>query len=192
LNIKKQRKYFQAGIILLSLALSVAVPCTAKPAKWRGHVIADAFPEPKVERQLFYLQRDPNTNTIVYGLNIKNNQLDRDNPVHPFWIKYAEGGKREELNFIQRTFAFGISCKQTGLESYDLRIAAYKKYTLHLLKDTSGEYHTYGNINNRVAIIQRIFVRINGGPLFFPNVVYIELKGVDAITGEQLIQRFKP
>jgi hypothetical protein len=180
-------------VSLLVVAFIISTkPLGAKPAKWKGGIAADEFPEPNVERQLFYLQRDPNTNTIVYGLNLKDNRLDEDNPVHAFWIKYAEGGKVEELNFIQRKFAFGISARQTGPDSYDLHIAAYKKYTLHLLKDASGVYHTYGNINNRLAIMQRVFIRINGGPLFFPNVVYIELKGIDAVTGQLLVQRFKP
>lgn len=185
------KNIIQGFVLVLGLAVN-GTSLQAKPAKWKAHFAIDEFPEPKEERQLFYLQRDPNTNTIIYGLNVKDNKLDADNPVHAFWIKYAEGAKKEELTFIQRKFAFGINATQTRNGSYDLHIAAYKKYTLHLMKDASGEYHTYGIINNRLAIMQRVFIRINGGLLFFPNVVYIELKGIDAATGQQLIQRFKP
>ncbi len=185
------RRLIYIVFTLFILPLS-ARPVLAGPEKVKAHAFSDEFPEPKVEKQLLYLQRDPNINTIVYSLNLKNNELDADNPVHAFWIKYAEGAKVEELNFIQRKFAFGISAKQTSKDNYDLHIAAYKKYTLHLLKDAAGQYHIYGNINNRLAIMQRVFIRINGGALFFPNVVYIELKGTDAATGQPLVQRFKP
>ena len=45
--------------------------------------------------QLFFLQRDPNTNTIVYELNVKSNgELDMDNPVHAYWIRYQYKGQK--------------------------------------------------------------------------------------------------
>ena len=41
--------------------------------------------------RLFYVQRSPNANTIVYELNTgKNGQLDLENPVHVYWIRYGE------------------------------------------------------------------------------------------------------
>ena len=181
------------SLFLVAVGLFVAhVPLRANPTRVKKHFANDEFPEPKVDNQLFYLQRDPNINTIVYSLNVKDNLLDEQNPVHAFWIKYAEGSKVEELNYIQRKFAFGITATKTTRDGYDIHIAAYKKYTLHLQKDAMGAYHIYGNINNKLAIMQRVFIRINGGLLFFPNVVYIELKGIDAATGQPLVQRFKP
>ncbi|HET7116164.1 MAG TPA: DUF4833 domain-containing protein, partial [Hanamia sp.] len=70
---------------------------------------ADTFPVPKRDvYNLFYLQRQPNTNTIMVDLNVKNDQLDMDNPVHVYWIRYQEKGQSEELNWIQRKFAYGI------------------------------------------------------------------------------------
>ncbi len=139
-----------------------------------------------------YLQRDPNINTIIYGLNIRDNKLDEDNPVHVFWIKFAEKSQQEELNFIQRKFAYGISTKRLAGDDYELHIVSYKKSTLHLTKGKDNVYHVYAVINNRQAILNRIFIRIKGGSLFFPNVQYIELSGTDAITGAELVQRFKP
>src|SRR4051812_538498 len=67
------------------------------------------FPVPPASAsQLFYLQRTPNTNTIVYELNLKNGVPDADNPVHAFWLRYQEKGQQEELSYIQRKFAYGI------------------------------------------------------------------------------------
>src|SRR5580765_3967987 len=68
------------------------------------------FPVPSGnDNQLFYLQRTPNTNTVVYEVKYtKTGQLDTTEPVHVFWIRYAEKGQRAELSYIQRHFAYGI------------------------------------------------------------------------------------
>ena len=33
-------------------------------------------------RQLFYLQRTSNKNTLIYELNYKNGNIDKEDPVH--------------------------------------------------------------------------------------------------------------
>jgi hypothetical protein len=64
------------------------------------------YPTPPASiNRLFYVQRTPNSNTIVYDLNIANDgKPDVQDPVKVYWIKYAENGQKEELNFIQRKF----------------------------------------------------------------------------------------
>jgi len=62
----------------------------------------DKFPIPKEDDQLFYLQRDPNTNTVIYTLNINDGEIDEHSPVKAHWIRYAEDGQRSDLSFIQR------------------------------------------------------------------------------------------
>ncbi len=74
---------------------------------------ADTFPVPKRNAyQLFYLQRQPNTNTIIVDLNVKNGRFDTEDPVHVYWLRYTEEGQKKELNWIQRTFAYGIHAKK--------------------------------------------------------------------------------
>jgi len=54
-----------------------------------------SFPKPNGNsNQLFFLQRTPNANTVVYELNVKNGELDSIEPVHIFWILY---GKNAEI-----------------------------------------------------------------------------------------------
>lgn len=151
------------------------------------------FPEPGNVNKLFYIQRDPNTNTLIYELNTnKAGELDKDNPVHVYWIRYADKGQKEELNYIQRKFAYGITAKQTKADEYDLRFVSYKKLPLSLGKGTDGKYHIYATIEKKQAILNRIFVRIEGGSFWLPNIVYAELKGTDPATGKEMMERFKP
>lgn len=154
----------------------------------------ETFPVPNgIPGLLFYIQRDPNTNTICYELNVdKNGNFEAEDPVHVFWIRYPEGGMRKELNFIQRKFAYGINVKANSNGSYDLRSVAYSKLPLHLRKDAHNKYHVYTDINKKECVLSRVFIRIDGGSFWSPNVLFIELKGTDVVSGKTMVQRIKP
>ncbi|RYG08096.1 MAG: DUF4833 domain-containing protein, partial [Chitinophagaceae bacterium] len=68
------------------------------------------FPTPKnISNQLFYVQRDPNINTIICQLNIdEKGDLVKEQPVNVFWMRYADKEGKKDLNYIQRKFAYGI------------------------------------------------------------------------------------
>lgn len=152
------------------------------------------FPTPPDNpNTLFYVQRDPNINTIMYDLNVdKNGKLDAESPLHIYWIKYAEKGQKEELNYIQRKFAYGINSKKTGDEQYDVRFVSYKKLPLVLKKADDNKYHIFVNADQKQIMLNRIFVKVEGGSFWLPNIVYVELKGIEQLTGKEIIHRFKP
>lgn len=141
--------------------------------------------------QLFYLQRPPNANTIVCELNYKNGVLDADEPVHVFWLRYGEQGQRAELSFIQRKFAYGVKTTRVSDGKYELHFVSYKKYSMYLMKGANNRYNVYAPINNKQAILNRVFVKINGGSFWSPNIEYVELKGTDPATGKEVIERKK-
>jgi len=150
------------------------------------------FPTPVGNpNQLFYLQRDPNTNTIVCELNYKNGVLDEDEPVHTFWIRYGEHGQRAELSFIQRNFAYGVKSKFIQKDKYELHFVSYKKYSMYLMKAADNNYHVFATINKKQVILNRIFIRVNGGSFWKPNIEYVELKGQDPATGAEVMERMK-
>lgn len=155
----------------------------------------DTFPVPTGNpNQLFYLQRTTNTNTIVCELNVNSRgQLDTESPVNVFWIRFPEGGMRKELNYIQRTFAYGIKSKPLGNNAYQLHFVSFKKRTFDLMPSPKdNKYRVFAMINQKQAQLSRIFLKIDGGSFWSPNVVYMEMKGTDVATGKELVERFKP
>ena len=153
------------------------------------------FPVPaaNIER-LFYLQRPPNTNTVIYELNIdkKTGKPDADEPVHPYWIKYGNKGQKEELTYIQRKFAYGLVQKPLGDDKYDIRFVSYKKLPLTLMKGADGKYLIFVTIARKQMALRYIFIQIEGGSFWLPNIVYVEMKGTDPATGKEITERFKP
>ncbi|OYU55477.1 MAG: DUF4833 domain-containing protein [Chitinophagaceae bacterium BSSC1] len=142
--------------------------------------------------QLFFLQRDPNTNTIVYELNFKSNgELDMENPVHAYWIRYQDKGQKEELNYIQRNFAYGLKSKTLAKDQYELHFVSYKTKLFFLKKGADNKFSLFTDINKKQAIIKQIFVRVKGGSFWLPNVEYVELKGTDPVNGTEVVERMK-
>jgi hypothetical protein len=152
----------------------------------------DKFPVPPgTPNQLFYLQRTANSNTIVCELNYKGNTLDVDEPVHVYWLRYEDKGQKEELNFVQKKFAYGIKSTFISKDKYEINFVSYKKYPMLLMKGPNNKFNVYGTINQKQAIVNRIFVKINGGSFWSPNVEYVEIKGIDPASGKEVIERRK-
>jgi phosphatidylglycerophosphate synthase len=152
------------------------------------------FPVPKgISNQLFYLQRDPNTNTIICELNADvKGVVDKDEPVHVYWIRYADNKEKKELGYVQRKFAYGIESKALGKDQYELRFVAHKKLPMYLSKsDNDKKYHVYVTVNNKKIEIERIFLRIEGGSFWLPNVKYVEIKGMNTATNNPITERIK-
>ena len=176
-----------ATTFLLLFNLLFILPPAPKPAL--------IFPVPSgVPNQLFYLQRDPNTNTVIYQLNVdRAGRLNEDEPVNVFWLRYDEHGERKDLTFIQRKFAYGLSAEKLAADKYELRFAAYSKVRFYLLRSpTDKALHVYATINGRQLQLERVFLRIEGGTFWVPNVKYIEFKGLNTATRQPAVERVLP
>ena len=151
-----------------------------------------AFPVPDGNsKQLFFLQRTPNTNTIVCELNYKDGVVDKEDPVHVFWIRYQEKGQAEDLSYIQRKFAYGVKTKEIAENKYELNFVSYKKYKMYLMLAADKQFHVYTTINKKAAILTRIYVAIKGGSFWLPDVEYVEVTGIDPATRSPVKERLK-
>jgi len=210
---KKSDKSAAVVVVLFSLSLITGMPTGAQTAAAAPPAVltaispgvlhpappvisdpVDTFPiPPSNPNSLFYLQRTPNTNTIICELNEKNGVLDADEPVKVLWIRYTEQHQRAELSWIQRHFAYGLKEKKIGNGAYELRFVSWKKTPMYLVKSSvDSRYHVFVTIDGHQAILNRVYIRIDpGGTFWSPNVKYLELKAVDVQSGKELIQRIK-
>jgi phosphatidylglycerophosphate synthase len=185
-----------AGAFLLLAGLIAggagAIHAQAMNAAFRPNT-TDSFPVPTGNaNQLFYLQRTSNKNTIVCDLNIVNGMLNKEEPVHVYWIRYSDQGQRQELSYIQRTFAYGIKATPLANDAgFVMHFAGFKKYLFYLVKSPDNKYRVYTTVNAKKVVLNRIFIKLNGGSFWSPNVEYVEIKGVDASNGREITDRLK-
>jgi len=172
-------RFFGAAVIILVSVVTVS----AQPA---------GFPNPPLgDHHLFYLQRTPNKNTIMCELNLEGGKLNVDDPVHVYWIRYTEKGEKAELSFIQRKFAYGIRSNKITDGKYEIYFVSYKKFKIALKPGVDKKYHAFAVINNKESILTRIYLHINGGTFWSPNVEYAEVTGIDPASGQVVKERKK-
>ena len=162
-------------------------PCVCK--------MQNTFPVPPAQEQtLFYLQRTHNHNTIMFDLNVESGgTINSKEPVHPYWIRYSDDGRRQELSYIQSHYAYGLKSKKLPDGRFELRFVSYKKVPLYLYKSPrENRYRVQTTINGRTIEVTRVFLLIEGGSFWLPNVVCAEIKGVDPLTGQEIVELFKP
>ena len=77
-------------------------------------------------------------------------------------------------------------------DNYELRSIAYPKKEMYLRKAKDSQYYVYTIIGGSLAVLKRIFINIDGGSFWSPNVTYIELKGINVATGGTVTEKIKP
>lgn len=150
------------------------------------------FPTPKnIDNLLFYVQRDPNINTAIYAVNYQENgKINQSNPIKAYWIRYAEKGEKKDFSYMQRKFAYGIESKTLNNEEFEFQFLSYKKLPLTLKKtDSDQKYHVFVNVNQKKIQVEKIFVRIEGGSFWLPNVKYAEVTGIDTSSNKIITER---
>lgn len=152
------------------------------------------IPVPPVNRNtLFYIQKSTNPNTVMYegNRNDKDN-LDEDQPVDVFWIRYQQDSTKKDLNFIQRKLAYGINFDSIEDGSgYWINLVSYKKRKIYIFKNEAGEIQANMEINGKLSRFRSVFIEINKD-FFIPEISFIELFGEDLITGTKIYERVVP
>lgn len=151
------------------------------------------LPTPKGNNLLFFLQRDPDANTVVYELNYKpDGSLSQKDPIKGSWIRYEEAQQFKALSPMEKKFAYGVQSRAIAEDEYEIRLVAYKKMPLYLKKSESDQqYHIYIKDEGKDLLLKRIFVRINGGSFWFPKVQYIDLITINSATGIEILKRIR-
>ncbi len=150
----------------------------------------------KINNLLFYIQRSINISVINYVLNNdEKGELNITEPIKIYWKNYASDGSIEPLNYIQRKFAYGIEIKMLDAEKklFCFNFVSYKKKKIFLIKSLiDNKYQAICEMNNKMAILNKIFIQIEGGSFWVPKIKYIEISGKDFSKNEEIIERIIP
>jgi hypothetical protein len=141
---------------------------------------------------LFVVERSSNANVVHYDAKIdEDGRLDSREPVIAYWIMAAKDGRRQELNFLEKSKAYGVIVErsQTGA-SYRIVLVSQKNREIEVYRD--GEtVRAKTTIGGRRAYLKRIYVAVRKGSLF-STPSYVELMGTDIATGETLQETIVP
>lgn len=149
----------------------------------------DHYPVPQVDRLLFYIQRNHNSNTVVYRLNQNAcGQINYDTPMDVFWIKFHVDGQEESLNYIQNKLAYGYESSVINPTCVEFNFVSYKKQFFIRIQEDKSDVIT--RINGEMSVLSNIYVHAEEIGVF-PDVKFVEFYGNNLETNENTYERIK-
>jgi hypothetical protein len=192
-------KRLLALVVLLS-TLPVAAPACAREFAStisEGPEIIHLRPEFKIPdepNQLFYIQRSPNANTVIYAAKLDGHgDFDPAKPVEAFWRKFNIDGSKQSLNFMERMMAYGVRMEpiRPG-RPITFHIAALPDRTLTLAMDAQHHPQALLQIGSHMVKLAYVYLQVVEGGLL-PSVPSLDIFGTDIASGkaihEHLTQR---
>lgn len=141
---------------------------------------------------LFVVERSTNENVVHYDAKIDpDGELDAREPIVVYWIMAARDGRRQELSFLEKTKAYGISVEPGGTaHSYRITLVSDRRLEIQVYREGRA-VHAETIIDGRRAYLTKIYVSIRKGALF-SVANSIELTGTDVATGKSLHETIVP
>ena len=140
---------------------------------------------------LFKIERSKDNNQIFYTVNTDAAGKLKEKPITVFWIKNTKKGRVEPLTWIQKKYAYGLSYKHCCEDCATFQFVSYDKLNF-LLKKEEKEYKVYTKKENKILEVQRIFVQIDGGTFWLPNVTEIKLYAQELKSGKEIVETIIP
>lgn len=140
---------------------------------------------------LFLVERSTNSNVVHYDANLTaDGDIDSHDPVSVYWTIGAADGPRERLGFFERrAWAADVETKSEG--RYILRVVSQKSIPIEFYREPGGKVRAEVSISGERAYLHRIYTKITG-PLLLPKVEYIELFGVNLVSGLDANEKIIP
>lgn len=145
-----------------------------------------------VQQPLFTIERNKNANVVQYDVRItRDGALDQKEPVAVYWIRLAEEGQTEDLSWIQKSFAYGVSAKVSqDRTSAELELKADIGRPIHVRKE-GEQYRATATIDGVQAYIEKIFIHASGKGMS-TTVEFIDLHGSSLSSHADVHERITP
>jgi len=140
---------------------------------------------------LFFIERSKNKNLVQHDIHLtENSDLPDSRPVNAYWI--LENGRHEELNPIERKYAYGIVRQEkVDWDRFRVILAAFKGLEI-IVERLNDSFKAVVTINGRESILQKIYVKSEETRAGLPRVLYVELLGRNKETGLPVKERISP
>ena len=140
---------------------------------------------------LFFIERSKNKNLVQYDIRLtKNSTLPDLRPVNVYWV--LENGRHENLNPIEREYAYGIVHQEKLDENKFKVILAGLKGLEIIVERMNDSFKAMISINGRESILEKIYIKSEEKRTGLPKVLYIDLFGRTKEMGLPIKERIAP
>jgi hypothetical protein len=140
---------------------------------------------------LFFIERSKNKNLVQYDIRLtENSDLPDPGPINVYWI--LENGRHEELNPIERKYAYGI-VRQQKLDNDKFKVIVAGLKGLEIIVERMNDsFKATVSIKGRESILEKIYIKSEEKLKGLPKVLYIDLFGRTKEMGLPIKVRIAP
>jgi hypothetical protein len=140
---------------------------------------------------LFFIERSKNKNLVQYDIRLtENRDLPDSRPVNVYWI--LENGRHEELNPIEKEYAYGIA-RQEKLDQNKVKVVLAGLKGLEIIVERmNNSFKALVSIRGRESILDKIYIKSEEKSNGLPKILYIDLFGRIKETGFPIRERIAP
>ena len=103
-----------------------------------------------------------------------------------------ENGRREELNSIERKYAYGIVRQEKlNKDKFKVIVAAFKSLEI-IVERMDDSFKAVVSINGKESILQKIYIKSEETAAGLPRVLYVDLFGQTKEKGLPVKERIAP
>lgn len=142
---------------------------------------------------LFTIERSLNEDRIVYFLHLdeKGNPA-KETPISLKWQDNQNSGELVPINWIKKRFGYGIDILSHQGDQVTFQFVSYDKKIFTLKKDLFGNYGVFAKINERMMKIRHIYLEIDGGSFWKPNITEVAVMGLHELANTRMKETFNP
>ncbi|WP_375584497.1 DUF4833 domain-containing protein [Cyclobacterium xiamenense] len=142
---------------------------------------------------LFTIERSLNEDQIVYFLHLDEaGLLRKENPVSLKWLDNQKTGELVPVNWIKKKFGYDIRILSHDGDRLTFKFVSYDKKIFTIKKDLFGNYAVFAKINERVMKIRHIYLEIDGGSFWKPNITQVAVMGFQELANTRIKEIFNP
>ncbi|MGH1423972.1 MAG: DUF4833 domain-containing protein [Pseudooceanicola sp.] len=193
---------FAKGLMALLVALVVAFATAPAPASAKAKldlqsrnvtssmpVFRKDFKRPNDRGQVFFIQRSPNANTVVYaGKMASADALATKGTISAYWRRYNTSGEAKALSGLERRMAYGANAKSNGDGTYRVTFKALPAMVA-TLKVVDGRPALFTRMGDSDARLIYAYLDVDDGGLF-PRVTGLKLVGKSA-SGKYVTETYR-
>jgi len=147
----------------------------------------------QAQQILFTIERSLNADQIVYFLHLDDKGLpEKENPIQVKWLDNEKTGELVPVNWIKKKFGYGIDVLSHEENQLTFKFVSYDKKRFLLKKDNNGNYSVFAQINNSMMKIRHIYLDINGGSFWKPNITEVAVLGFNELANTSIKETFIP
>lgn len=150
---------------------------------------SDFPPPPYTKQSLFYIYRNLNNHSVVYEVNkLANGTINPKEPFKIYWNRVGEKHRYRDLNYMERTFAYGLKPDELKNGKVHADFVARKDYAIDAFIDEKGQAIALMKIDNKISKLVKIFVQVAEDG-WWPKIAYVEFHGIDFKTNQPTYEK---